>query len=61
MPKALPGHSGGKLPGRSKAEKGKGKEEQGKESQEEQMRNGLKNQEIPDSEMGEDCWARIFS
>ena len=39
MPEALPGFSGGRLPGRSKAEEGKEKEDEEKESQETKMRN----------------------
>ena len=38
MPKALSGFSGGKLPGRSKAEKGSEEEDEDEDSQERQMK-----------------------
>ena len=41
MPKALPGFSGRKLPGRSKVEEGREEEEEEEEGQEKKMENGV--------------------
>ena len=41
MPKALPGYSGGRLPGRSTKETGREEEEEEKDSRERQVRNEI--------------------
>ena len=46
MPKALPGFSGGKLPGRSTAEKGREEEEEVEESRERKMKTEIAQEEV---------------